>query len=79
MSLHAEGLTGAELIEKAEQARRMGRWAIFTFHAIDEGHLPVARKDLETLLGYLRDNRDALWTAPVIDVALHVRSVRRNL
>jgi peptidoglycan/xylan/chitin deacetylase (PgdA/CDA1 family) len=76
MSVHTEGLRGDELIARVELARKLGRWAILTFHAIDKGHLPVARRDFEQLIGHLRDNADSIWTAPLIDVALHVRSAR---
>ncbi len=77
MTLHAEGLTGSDLIARVESARRMNRWMILTFHGIDEGHLAVGRNDLEELLAYLGRNRNSIWTAPVINVALHVRSIRR--
>lgn len=73
MSLHAEGLNGRELIAMAKLARELNRWAIFTFHGIDEGHLPVKRQDFEELLAWLRDHNDTIWTAALVDVARHVR------
>ena len=74
MSVRMEHKTGPQMIEHVEIARRMGYWAVLTFHGIDEGHLAVGRKDFETLLEHLRRNRADVWTAPLIDVARHVRS-----
>jgi peptidoglycan/xylan/chitin deacetylase (PgdA/CDA1 family) len=68
----AERMSGAELVGLAERAAAEGRWAVFTFHGIDEGHLPVAAVDLAELCGFLARHRDRLWTAPVAVVAQHV-------
>ena len=77
MSVHAEFLSGAELIGHVERARENRRWAIFTFHGIGDGHIPVAREEFEVLLGYLSDRRTEAWTVPVCAVAEHIRSRRR--
>ena len=68
----AERMSGAELVGLAERAAAEGRWAVFTFHGIDEGHLPVAAVDLAELCGFLARHRDRLWTAPVAVVSQHV-------
>jgi hypothetical protein len=60
------------LVGLAERAAAEGRWVVFTFHGIDEGHLPVAAVDLAELCGFLARHRDRLWTAPVAVVAHHV-------
>ena len=74
----AERMSGAELVGLAERAAAEGRWAVFTFHGIDEGHLPVAAVDLVELCGFLARHRDRLWTAPVAVVAQHVIEWRKE-
>ncbi|HWQ13634.1 MAG TPA: polysaccharide deacetylase family protein [Roseiflexaceae bacterium] len=69
----AERQPGALLIGLAEQAAALGRWGIFTFHGVDEGHLPVAAVDLVELLDHLARRRDAIWVAPVAEVASYIR------
>jgi peptidoglycan-N-acetylglucosamine deacetylase len=64
-----ERQSGAMMIGLAERAAALGRWAIFTFHGIDEGHLSVSAADFAELLGYLARRRDAIWVAPVAEVA----------
>lgn len=65
----AERMGGAELIGLAEQAVGEGRWGIFTFHGVGDGHLPVAAADLERLCAFLARQRTRIWTAPVATVA----------
>ncbi len=71
-----ERMSGAELVGLAERAATDGRWTILTFHGIGEGHLPVAKVDLEELCGFLTRHRDRLWTAPVATVAERIREWR---
>jgi peptidoglycan/xylan/chitin deacetylase (PgdA/CDA1 family) len=81
-SMPSERLTGAHLIGLVEQAAAEGRWAILTFHGINEGHLPVAESDLRELCAHLARNRARIWTAPVAKVAEWVaarQSVGRSL
>jgi peptidoglycan/xylan/chitin deacetylase (PgdA/CDA1 family) len=76
MSVRGEFLSGDALVHKGEDARTLNRWVILTFHGVDEGHVPVGRDALVKLLTYLRDNRSSIWTAPLRDIALHVRANR---
>lgn len=68
LSLRADNLTIADLIRRVEQAVSMGRWAILTFHGVEEGHLPVTVPVLDELAAYCSRNRDRIWVAPVIEV-----------
>jgi hypothetical protein len=68
----AERMSGAELVGLAERAVVEGRWAVLTFHGIDEGHLPVAAVDLAELCSFLARHRERLWTAPVAVAAQQV-------
>ena len=74
----AERMSGAELVGLAERAAAEGRWAVFTFHGIDEGHLPVAAVDLAELCGFLARHHERLWTAPVAVAAQHVIEWRKE-
>jgi hypothetical protein len=68
-----ERQSGAFMIGLVEQALALGRWGILTFHGIQEGHLPVGDVDFIALLDHLVRRRDAVWTAPVADVAGYIR------
>jgi hypothetical protein len=69
-----ERQTGACMIGLVEQAVALGRWGIFTFHGIQEGHLPVGDTDLAELLDHLDRQRQRVWVAPVAEVAVYVAS-----
>lgn len=77
-STPCERMTGAELVGVAEQAPAQGRWAILTFHGVNDGHLHVAAADLEELCDYLARNRHRIWTAPVATVAQRVADYQRS-
>lgn len=72
-SVNVERQTGAFLIGLAELALAQGRWAILTFHGIDEGHLPVSQPDFIDFLDHLARRRDQLWVAPVAEVAAYIQ------
>jgi peptidoglycan/xylan/chitin deacetylase (PgdA/CDA1 family) len=65
----AERLSGPTMIGLVERAAALGRWGIFTFHGVDEGHLSVSAADFAELLDHLARRRDAVWVAPVAEVA----------
>jgi peptidoglycan-N-acetylglucosamine deacetylase len=75
-SWNVEQTTGPALIGLAEQAVSMGRWAIFTIHGIDEGHLPLSQVAFAELCRFLARNRDTIWTAPVVEVATRINAWR---
>ena len=77
-STPCERMTGAELVGLAEAAAAQGRWAILTFHGINDGHLHVGVGDLEELCAYLTRNRERLWTAPVAAIAQHVAAYQSS-
>jgi len=64
----------ALMIGLVEQAVRLGRWGIFTFHGIQEGHLPVGSTDFVELLNYLAFRKNDIWVAPVAKIAQYVTS-----
>jgi hypothetical protein len=71
-------MSGEKMVGLVKQAVSEGRWAIFTFHGVDEGHLPVAEEALRTLCAYLARERHRIWTAPVVAVARHVKGWREG-
>ena len=68
----AERLGGQTLIGMAETAVAQGRWGIFTFHGIGEGHLPVVAYDFGEFLGHLQRHGERIWVAPVARVAQRI-------
>lgn len=74
-----ERCSGAELIGLCEWAAIEGRWAVLTFHGINEGHLPVGEADLRLLCTHLNRHRDRIWTAPLLTVAEHLIGWRKEV
>jgi hypothetical protein len=67
-----ERMSAAELIGLAESCPPEGWWGIYTFHGVNQGHLPISEYDLCRLLDYLARNRSRFWVAPVIEVAQYL-------
>lgn len=72
------GTTGEQLIARVKEAARAGTMVNFTFHGIGGDHLSVSTEAHEALLRYLVEHRDTYWTATFVDIARHVKSVRRR-
>jgi hypothetical protein len=72
-SWSAERMSTHEMIGLVEECAVEGWWGIFTFHGIDQGHLPISEHDLCGLLDHLVRSPQRVWTAPVIEVAHYVR------
>lgn len=67
--LPTDRMSGFEMIGLAEELTAQGRWVILVFHQINGSRLTVGSHDFETLLRHLQRRSDAIWTAPVVDVA----------
>ena len=76
MSYAAEGADVTDLIAYAEQAVETGAWAIFTFHGVGGDHLAVEAEAFSGLIRHLDQQRQRLWTAPLIDVADQIHAWR---
>lgn len=63
--------SGSDMIGLVEQTIALGRWGILTFHGINDGHLPVSFGAFTELLDHLSRRRDAVWVAPVAEVATY--------
>ena len=67
-----------ELIALCDKAADTKRWAILTFHGVDEGTMSVAKSELQSLIDYLKANTERLWTAPVATVAEAIRKYQAS-
>jgi peptidoglycan/xylan/chitin deacetylase (PgdA/CDA1 family) len=70
------GKTADYLIDNVREAKRSGKWVVFTFHGIGSGWLITETKEFEGLLRYLSENRETVWTAPFGLVAEYIRNNR---
>jgi peptidoglycan/xylan/chitin deacetylase (PgdA/CDA1 family) len=61
--------------DRIEQTVEQGNWIIFTIHGVNAGAQGVIGdpRTHERLVRWLADNTDRIWTAPMIDVARHLR------
>ncbi len=75
-SHNAEHCRGTELIGLVRKAMKRGQWIIFAFHSIEGGRLGIAEYEFSELLDFLVDERESVWTAPVVDVAVFCREAR---
>ncbi|MEM3648640.1 MAG: polysaccharide deacetylase family protein [Thermoproteota archaeon] len=75
----ADRMRCEEMIGLTVNAVCEGRWAIFTFHGINEEHLPVSDHDLTEFLGFLAAHRNKIWVAPVAEIAGFIVSEREKL
>ena len=74
--LAVERMSGFEMIGLVEELTARGQWAILVFHEIGGQRLTVGDYDYRMLLQHLRRRREAIWTAPVADVARRILDFR---
>lgn len=60
--------TGEELIAYVEEAKAKGTIAVFMFHNVGGGYLNVSAEAHETLLKYLDQSRNSIWTGTFLEV-----------
>jgi hypothetical protein len=84
-------MSGSDLCGFAKKAVETKRWAILTFHSLQEGEgapwfpgesyhgSPLPVNSFRELCEYLDGQRQKIWTAPVIDVAKQVIKWRGTL
>ena len=58
-----------------ERAMEMGGWIVFMIHGVGEGthSLYMKKATHKKLISWLETNKAAIWTAPFIQVAKHVK------
>ncbi|MGL4968151.1 MAG: polysaccharide deacetylase family protein [Inquilinus sp.] len=62
-----EGVTGAQLIDFAEQAQAGGGMAVFAFHGVDGDYSKVSGEAHEALLDWLYAHRQEIWVTTLQD------------
>lgn len=77
-SHNGEHCRGTELIGLVRKAAKYGRWIVFAFHSIEGGRLGIAEYEFTELLDYLADEKETLWTAPVVDIAQYLQEARKR-
>jgi hypothetical protein len=76
--LPVERMSGYEMIGLVEEITAQGCWAILIFHEIDGPRLTVGSYDFRMLLNHLRRRSDAIWTAPVGEIALKIKNYQQD-
>ncbi|MFP4662839.1 MAG: polysaccharide deacetylase family protein [Bacteroidales bacterium] len=72
-AIPVDGYSYDELVGFINKARKKEMLIVFVFHGIDEGHSSVLDKnEHRKLLEYLKENRDTIWTAPVIEIVNYI-------
>jgi sialate O-acetylesterase len=72
------GETGDQLIELVKQAQASGKLLVFLFHGVGGEHsLNVSLPAHRQLLQYLKQNEKDIWVTPMVEVAEHIRAVRK--
>jgi sialate O-acetylesterase len=69
----ADGCTFEELRERIEAARKSKSWIIFTAHGITKD-TRFSEKEHARLTAWLGEQRDSIWTAPVVEIASWCKS-----
>jgi len=77
----ADGCTCESLQNHVRQAIAEGGWIIFMIHGVGTGpdshRLHIDQDEHEKFLTWLADQTNQLWTAPLVDVAQHVRAAEQ--
>jgi peptidoglycan/xylan/chitin deacetylase (PgdA/CDA1 family) len=71
-----ENVTGQQMIAFVERAVEAGGLAVFMFHGIGGGYIPVTREAHQELLAWLTSHRDRVWTDTFRRVMSHVLTER---
>ena len=70
--LPVERMSGFEMIGLAEELTAQGQWVILVFHEINGSRLTVGAYDFRMLLNHLCRRSNAIWTAPVAQIAAQI-------
>ena len=71
-----DGKTFEQIRDEIEYARATGGWVVYMFHGIGEDthSLFINEVEHEKLINWLNQERDSIWTAPVVDVASYLKT-----
>jgi len=79
-TLGGDGRKFEEWRAAIEEAVSMNGLLILTFHGVGRGseRLQVDESEHLRLLGYLQEHRDNIWSAPLVQIARHLRAERKS-
>ena len=69
-----DGKTFEQIRAEILSARERGAWIIYMFHGVGRGThgLFIEEEEHRKMIEWLGTQKETLWTAPVVDVALHL-------
>ncbi|WP_374164293.1 polysaccharide deacetylase family protein [Arcticibacter sp. MXS-1] len=71
--------TGQEMIRQVKEAEQRGSVIVFLFHGVGGEHsLNVAFDEHQKLINYLKQHKDEIWVAPMVEVAEFVKQSARQ-
>ncbi len=70
-----DGRSFADIRAEIQRARDLGGWIVWMTHGVgaETHHLSMDPAEHEHLIRWLGANQTTIWTAPLVDVAKHVR------
>jgi len=77
-SVSGDRKTFEQLRMEVDRAQEQGGWLVLLFHGVGQGthgHF-IDAPEHAALIDYLAANRACIWSAPVVDVARHVKHSR---
>jgi peptidoglycan/xylan/chitin deacetylase (PgdA/CDA1 family) len=76
-SIHADQHTYASLRAQVEALAQGGGWIIYTMHGVGLGthNLFIDAEEHRQFIKWLRQNRAAVWTEPMIDVVRYLKTL----
>ncbi len=77
-TLTGDRKTFFEIRDEIEAAAESGGWLVYTIHRVEKGNRKNKMDSDEhcTLIEWLYEHRDRVWTAPMIDIARYVQAAR---
>jgi len=75
---NGDGKTFEQLRAEIEAARARGAWIIYMFHGVgkETHNLYIDEEEHRKLVEWLDQESATIWTAPVVDVAQHLKAAR---
>ncbi|MGH7495628.1 MAG: polysaccharide deacetylase family protein [bacterium] len=73
------GQSAEELIDLVKQAMESNALIVFLFHGVGGEHaLNISLREHRKLLHFLKQNETAIWIAPFVEIAEHVRDLSQG-
>lgn len=79
LSVRCDGMSGAGMVEKAEEAAELGAWIIFAVEDIGSKRGSFGEVDHEILLRHLAGNPNRFFVGSVYEIGNHIVACRKDL